>query len=1475
MFGIWRILCAFAVALLAYAVQAESPKIDQHYFPNVPAKLHYFEDSSEVLWHDAAEGNVYRSSDEGKTWSKVRGPREGMANLVIPHPYDPRQAFIMSDDLEHWRTMNRGKTWQSFRTPLPPSTRASLPLHFHADKKHHDWILFTGKSCDKGLLTTTCHDSAYYTKDAFASDVQMIMDRVLQCQWAKMTKELQVSDAAMQRIFCIAWDESISKATALPRAMTQGSGLDKTRMFVSDDLFKTQRAVSFSDMPQPRGFASIGQSRHFLITAVRDSTPGYGGELRLYISRDAEHWTHARFPHGQLTHENAYTVLDGPKYHLVVDVLDSDAHTGALFMSDSTGANFSLSLTGTQRNKDYLVDYEHLANIEGVAIVNVQPDGPSGRVQTRITHDEGASWSRLAAPSKDVEGHKIPCNVNQPESCALHLHALLHLRNLGRVFSSTAPGLVMGVGSVGDKLKPYDECDTYLSTDAGVTWRMVARHPHKHVFGDQGGLIVMVEDAPLVDVLKYSFDYGATWATQSLPAPVEPVALTTAPDGTALKVLLVGSQKRGTTDPSKRHMTVFVDFAKLSKRTCKESDFEKFYPSTMAGHQCLFGHKQWYKRRKAAADCFVRNKFHEPQGKEEPCPCTPADYECDIGFVREQGKCIPGRPMDAPPGACAKGEKTFMGSSGYRRIPGNTCEAGQDVALDAPVPRPCSEAKPSLGAVAHARFEFPAPVQEVLHFRSSPRILVRLKDGQVYQSADDGSTWHALSLVAGTGDTDTALALIANPYARLSAYIVTAGRTVHFTTDGGASWDWFVAPLEVNVFGLNPLSFHPKQPTWLLWTGSRDCQEHGECRVEVWSITEPKQGRWKRVDTYVRKCTFLATEHFPGPEDTIVCESYPTKSGSQRTMASLPVDLVVGDQFYTKKTTVMRNILGYSVFEQYMLVAEIEGGASSLQMHVSLDGHRFSPVTLPPSLQLDHRAYTVLDSVTRAVFMHVTTTSNPNAQWGDIVKSNSNGTYYALSLEHVNRNGAGYVDFEKMQGLDGIALANIVANIDDASVSGTKRLQTKITHNDGGHWTTVVPPEQDSHGVRYACDSVGCNLHLHNILERPDLRMTLTSPSALGFMLATGNVGRELLPYNECDTFLTRDGGFTWEEVHKSTHKWEYGDHGSIIVMVDDQHATDSLLYTLDQGLTWETYRFGVKMRVWTIDTVPEDTKRKFVLLGDAMGKATAVFLDFSSVLPTQCVYDPKNEAKNDFEKWSPSQQREEACLFGSQTWFWRRKRDRVCYIGSTLPDNVVEKVSCECTDADFECEFNHYRDAQTGQCVLYPGAQKLLEDEAAQCSPDAPEYDGYWYERTNVRKIPLSQCSGGHRPDRGRRHRCSHTPQSHGLLWWLFVLAAAGALGYFAATWLARHNNGALFLGGAAENSPLYRDIREQVRLGVQFVGGLASLVWSHVVAFASDLPILRDYLRRSDRPFSSYHMLSTDEDAEILRDYDSDLEA
>jgi hypothetical protein len=122
--------------------------------------------------------------------------------------------------------------------------------------------------------------------------------------------------------------------------------------------------------------------------------------------------------------------------------------------------------------------------------------------------------------------------------------------------------------------------------------------------------------------------------------------------------------------------------------------------------------------------------------------------------------------------------------------------------------------------------------------------------------------------------------------------------------------------------------------------------------------------------------------------------------------------------------------------------------------------------------------------------------------------------------------------------------------------------------------------------------------------------------------MAVGNVGEKLASYVESDTFLSRDAGFTWEEVHKDAHLWEFGDSGSILVMVNDEEPTDHVLFTTDEGLNWREYKFtNEKVRVRSIVTVPLDTSRRFILFGSYARSPTsvAVHLDFTALTSLRC----------------------------------------------------------------------------------------------------------------------------------------------------------------------------------------------------------------------------------------------------------------
>jgi len=42
------------------------------------------------------------------------------------------------------------------------------------------------------------------------------------------------------------------------------------------------------------------------------------------------------------------------------------------------------------------------------------------------------------------------------------------------------------------------------------------------------------------------------------------------------------------------------------------------------------------------------------------------------------------------------------------------------------------------------------------------------------------------------------------------------------------------------------------------------------------------------------------------------------------------------------------------------------------------------------------------------------------------------------------------------------------------------------------------------------------------------------------------------LKKGKVNTYLSRDGGLSWEETKKGSHIYEVADHGSLIVMADD-----------------------------------------------------------------------------------------------------------------------------------------------------------------------------------------------------------------------------------------------------------------------------------------------------------------------------------
>jgi len=692
-----------------------------------------------------------------------------------------------------------------------------------------------------------------------------------------------------------------------------------------------------------------------------------------------------------------------------------------------------------------------------------------------------------------------------------------------------------------------------------------------------------------------------------------------------------------------------------------------------------------------------------------------------------------------------------------------------------------------------------SPLDDI-QWADSQTVFVLSELGVLYRSVDGGKAWTNQATKLHSANTNPAVRSMhiskADPN---KIFLIGHGKENWASDDMGNKYS---ATAELDLYEVR---LHPVQSNWILGASmSPGCQNDPKTDCyKVLYLSKDFGQTWEHKTDYIVQFDWAPSKKAvkgpktrlhadvlanpyknPEPEhdDDLVYATVHTLKHGNQIFGVWDKNIhffQTWDYFHTQPKMVIQYGNRFLFGEhQYLFVAAVNPNhETEVSLQVSTDqgvDKVFKTAVLP--VELTEHSYTILDTSEGTVFLHVNHAPfDQNAPTGHVYISDWSGTSYSLSLPYNHRSADGKCDFEKVEGLEGIYLANFIDDSDvgkDGQVkenwdetqsggstgAGRKKLKAKtvITFDKGGIWSYLEPPAVDIHGKAPCANHGGkdCHLHLHGITDL--YGPFYSSATATGLIMATGTVGSFLQESSDqINTYLSRDAGLTWFEVAKGSHIYEFGDHGGLIVMAYDEGSTDSVMYSWDQGISWKTLKISdTPIQVENIIIEPEAVSTHFVVYGwqdDSVG--VMIYIDFAELheMRTCSGHDAADSASSDYETWSPSDGRLGGkCLMGHRVSYTRRKRASQCF---NPEDHEREQFieNCPCTAEDFECDYGYKRKIEGGECVPDPDAKPL---PAEKCHD-------FYYVSKGYRRVSGDTCTNGAQWDRVQVP-CSILSSSH-----------------------------------------------------------------------------------------------------------------
>ena len=134
--------------------------------------------------------------------------------------------------------------------------------------------------------------------------------------------------------------------------------------------------------------------------------------------------------------------------------------------------------------------------------------------------------------------------------------------------------------------------------------------------------------------------------------------------------------------------------------------------------------------------------------------------------------------------------------------------------------------------------------------------------------------------------------------------------------------------------------------------------------------------------------------------------------------------------------------------------------------------------------------------------------------------------------------------------------------------------------------------------------------------------------------------------------------------------------------------------------------------------------------------------MDFSTLHQRVCSGSWQAGAEDsDFELWLPTSTNHSRCVMGKRVKYVRRKRNARCFNGEEFDKRQIVDF-CECTEADWECDYGYYRPNSGSACVPM---NKDFENSTSKLQQGPPENCTGFYEiPSGYRKITGDYCVGG-----------------------------------------------------------------------------------------------------------------------------------